>query len=75
LDELQLFRRAELDSSKAKHWEASMGLLDILNGMQNGPRGQGTPAAFQQGGLSDVVQYLIDAIKFEQMAEEAGMKR
>lgn len=30
-----------------------MGLLDILNGMQNGPRGPGNPVAQDNGGKSD----------------------
>jgi hypothetical protein len=29
-----------------------MGLLDVLNGMQNGPRGQPQPAAPGSGGMS-----------------------
>src|SRR5207253_9030445 len=30
--------------------ETTMGLLDVLNGMQNGPRGPSTPGAKDEGG-------------------------
>src|SRR5204863_8277652 len=35
----------------ANAWEeTTMGLLDVLNGMQNGPRGPSTPSAQSEGG-------------------------
>ena len=36
-----------------------MGLLDILNGMQNGPRGQTTPAPAGSGGMSPIAMALL----------------
>jgi uncharacterized protein YidB (DUF937 family) len=34
----------------AGHQEAIMGLLDVINGMQNGPRGPSTPSSESSGG-------------------------
>ena len=36
-----------------------MGLLDILNGMQNGPRGQTKPAPAGSGGMSPIAMALL----------------
>src|SRR6186997_558482 len=42
-----------------------MGLLDVLNGMQNGPRGQTKPAPAGSGGMSPIAMALLglDAYK------------
>src|SRR5262245_38074929 len=45
-----------------------MGLMDILNGMQNGPRGGGSPApAGQQagGGLSPIMTALLGLLAYK----------
>jgi len=42
-----------------------MGLLDILNGMQNGPRGQTAPAAAGSGGMSPIVMALLGLVAYK----------
>jgi uncharacterized protein YidB (DUF937 family) len=42
--------------------EAAMGLLDILNGMQNGPRGQTTPG---QGGMSPMTMAMLALLAYK----------
>jgi uncharacterized protein YidB (DUF937 family) len=43
-----------------------MGLLDILNGMQNGPRGQATPApAGSSGGMSPIAMALLGLVAYK----------
>jgi len=43
-----------------------MGLLDILNGMQNGPRGQTTPApAGGSGGMSPIAMALLGLVAYK----------
>jgi uncharacterized protein YidB (DUF937 family) len=43
--------------------EAPMGLLDILNGMQNGPRGQTDPNA--KGGMSPITMAILALIAYK----------
>jgi uncharacterized protein YidB (DUF937 family) len=43
-----------------------MGLLDVLNGMQNGPRGQQTPsAAGSSGGLSPMTMAILGVLAYQ----------
>jgi uncharacterized protein YidB (DUF937 family) len=42
-----------------------MGLLDILNGMQNGPRGQPTPAPAGSGGMSPIAMALLGLVAYK----------
>jgi uncharacterized protein YidB (DUF937 family) len=42
-----------------------MGLLDILNGMQNGPRGQTTPAPASSGGMSPIAMALLGLVAYK----------
>ena len=42
-----------------------MGLLDILNGMQNGPRGQSTPAPAGSGGMSPITIALMGLLAYK----------
>lgn len=43
-----------------------MGLLDILNGMQNGPRGASQPApAGKSGGMSPVMMALLGLLAYK----------
>ena len=42
-----------------------MGLLDILNGMQNGPRGQTTPAPAGSGGMSPIAMALLGLVAYK----------
>ena len=44
-----------------------MGLMDILNGMQNGPRGQQQPSGSappQSGGMSPIMMALLGLLAF-----------
>ena len=41
-----------------------MGLLDIINGMQNGPRGQSTPAPAGSGGMSPITMALMGLLAY-----------
>ena len=38
-----------------------MGLLDVLNGMQNGPRGEATPGS---GGMSKITTALLGLLAY-----------
>ena len=42
-----------------------MGLLDVLNGMQNGPRGQSQPAAPGSGGMSKTTMALLAFLAYK----------
>jgi uncharacterized protein YidB (DUF937 family) len=42
-----------------------MGLLDILNGMQNGPRGQRQPSTGSSGGMSPLVMALLGLLAYK----------
>src|SRR6478735_968635 len=47
------------------HRRPAMGLLDILNGMQNGPRGQTTPAPAGSGGMSPIAMALLGLVAYK----------
>ena len=42
-----------------------MGLLDVLNGMQNGPRGQPQPSAPGSGGMSKTTMALLAFLAYK----------
>jgi uncharacterized protein YidB (DUF937 family) len=42
-----------------------MGLLDILNGMQNGPRGPGNPNAEDKGGMSPITMAILALLAYK----------
>jgi uncharacterized protein YidB (DUF937 family) len=42
-----------------------MGLMDILNGMQNGPRGQQAPASRGAGGMSPMTMALLGLLAYK----------
>jgi hypothetical protein len=42
-----------------------MRLLDIINGMQNGPRGQSTPAPAGSGGMSPISIALMGLLAYK----------
>lgn len=42
-----------------------MGLLDILNGMQNGPRGQTAPGPAGGGGMSPIAMALLGLVAYK----------
>jgi uncharacterized protein YidB (DUF937 family) len=49
--------------------EASMGLMDVLNGMQNGPRGPSKPGG---GGMSPLTMALLGLIAYKAVKSFAG---
>jgi uncharacterized protein YidB (DUF937 family) len=42
-----------------------MGLLDVLNGMQNGPRGPSTPSAQSGGGMSPMTMAILGLLAYK----------
>jgi uncharacterized protein YidB (DUF937 family) len=48
-----------------KRQEATMGLLDVLNGMQNGPRGSSTPGAQGGGGMSPMTMAILGLLAYK----------
>jgi uncharacterized protein YidB (DUF937 family) len=48
-----------------KRQETTMGLLDVLNGMQNGPRGPSTPSAKGSGGMSPMTMAILGLLAFK----------
>ncbi len=48
-----------------------MGLLDILNGMQNGPRGQKTPAS-SSGGMSPITMAILGLLAYKALKSFGG---
>ena len=49
-----------------------MGLLDILNGMQNGPRGPSTPGAQSGGGMSPMTLAILGLLAWKAMKHFSG---
>ena len=47
-----------------------MGLLDVLNGMQNGPRGQTNPNA--QGGMSPITMAILALLAYKGIKHLSG---
>jgi uncharacterized protein YidB (DUF937 family) len=55
--------------------EATMGLMDVLNGMQNGPRGARPPAGTttsSQGGMSPIMMAILGLIAYKAMKGLSG---
>jgi uncharacterized protein YidB (DUF937 family) len=56
--------------------EATMGLMDVLNGMQNGPRGGRTPAPANTnssgGGMSPIMMALLGLLAFKALKSVTG---
>src|SRR5450631_3081683 len=56
--------------------EANMGLMDVLNGMQNGPRGARTPAPANSsgggGGMSPIMMALLGLLAFKALKSVTG---
>src|SRR5258705_656328 len=53
--------------------ETTMGLLDVLNGMQNGPRGPSTPSAKDEGGgRSPMTMAILALLAWKAMKHFAG---
>jgi len=49
-----------------------MGLLDIINGMQNGPRGQGTNAPSGSGGMSPITMAILGLLAYKAVKHVTG---
>jgi uncharacterized protein YidB (DUF937 family) len=49
-----------------------MGLMDVLNGMQNGPRGQATPG---RGGMSPMTMALLGLLAYKAYKSVAGSQQ
>src|SRR5690349_19935671 len=50
--------------------EPNMGLIDVLNGMQNGPRGQRDPSATPKsssGGMSPITMAILGLLAYKAM--------
>jgi uncharacterized protein YidB (DUF937 family) len=50
----------------------TMGLLDILNGMQNGPRGPGNPSAPSGGGMSPMTMAILALLAYKAVKHLGG---
>jgi uncharacterized protein YidB (DUF937 family) len=50
----------------------TMGLLDILNGMQNGPRGPGNPGAQTSGGMSPMTMAILALLAYKAVKHLSG---
>jgi uncharacterized protein YidB (DUF937 family) len=49
-----------------------MGLLDVLNGMQNGPRGPSTPSAGGRGGMSPITMAILGLLAYKAVKSFTG---
>src|SRR5579871_5683016 len=49
-----------------------MGLLDVLNGMQNGPRGPSTPSAQSSGGMSPMTMAILALLAYKAVKHISG---
>ena len=49
-----------------------MGLLDVLNGMQNGPRGQRGPTSSGGGGMSPMTMAILGLLAFKAVKSFTG---
>jgi uncharacterized protein YidB (DUF937 family) len=55
-----------------KRQEMTMGLLDVLNGMQNGPRGPSTPSAQGSGGMSPMTMAILGLLAYKAVKHLTG---
>jgi uncharacterized protein YidB (DUF937 family) len=58
-----------LDACSQQQSEADMGLMDVLNGMQNGPRG---PKAGTSGGMSPITMAVIGLLAYKALKQFSG---
>src|SRR6266700_978841 len=52
--------------------ERTMGLLDVLNGMQNGPRGPSNPGAQTGGGMSPMTMAILALLAYKAVKHFGG---
>jgi uncharacterized protein YidB (DUF937 family) len=50
----------------------TMGLLDVLNGMQNGPRGPSNPSAQSSGGMSPMTMAILALLAYKAVKHIGG---
>jgi uncharacterized protein YidB (DUF937 family) len=50
----------------------TMGLLDVLNGMQNGPRGPSNPDAQDKGGMSPITMAILALLAYKAVKHIGG---
>jgi uncharacterized protein YidB (DUF937 family) len=50
----------------------TMGLLDVLNGMQNGPRGPSNPGAQSSGGMSPMTMAILGLLAYKAVKHLTG---
>jgi uncharacterized protein YidB (DUF937 family) len=50
----------------------TMGLLDVLNGMQNGPRGPSTPSSQSGGGMSPMTMAILALLAYKAVKHISG---
>jgi uncharacterized protein YidB (DUF937 family) len=53
-------------------WEITMGLLDVLNGMQNGPRGPSHPSTQSNGGMSPITMAILGLLAWKAVKHFSG---
>ena len=49
-----------------------MGLIDVLNGMQNGPRGQRNPGSGSSGGMSPITMAILGLLAYKALKSFTG---
>jgi uncharacterized protein YidB (DUF937 family) len=70
---LEFKRRGAIVDQNQCAKEADMGLLDVLNGMQNGPRGQRAPSS-GGGGMSPMTMALLGLLAYKAIRSLSGSR-
>ncbi len=65
-------RRYGLQHGAGTRQEMTMGLLDVLNGMQNGPRGPSNPSAQSSGGMSPMTMAILALLAYKAVKHLTG---
>jgi uncharacterized protein YidB (DUF937 family) len=65
-------RRYVLSRGAGIREETTMGLLDVLNGMQNGPRGPSNPSAQSGGGMSPLTMAILGLLAWKAVKHLGG---
>jgi uncharacterized protein YidB (DUF937 family) len=65
-------RRYLFAAGQASLRETIMGLLDVLNGMQNGPRGPSKPSADSSGGMSPMTMAILALLAWKAVKHFGG---
>jgi uncharacterized protein YidB (DUF937 family) len=65
-------RRYVLSRGAGIREETTMGLLDVLNGMQNGPRGPSNPSAQSGGGMSPLTMAILGLLAWKAVKHLSG---